>query len=106
VSPPVSCAASASVRASSGCRRLTSIPADLFAIPDRGVLAPGRPADLNVIDLEALALPLPEFRHDFPGGAGRWVQGAHGYDLTMVNGEVTVEHGRHTGALPGVTLRS
>ncbi|CAN5855275.1 amidohydrolase family protein [soil metagenome] len=89
-----------------GVARLTSIPADLFAIPDRGVLAPGRPADLNVIDLEALALPLPEFRHDFPGGAGRWVQGAHGYDLTMVNGEVTVEHGRHTGALPGVTLRS
>lgn len=86
--------------------RLTSIPAELFAIADRGVLAEGRPADLNVIDLEALALPLPEFHHDFPGGAGRWVQGAIGYDLTLVNGEVTVEAGEHTGALPGVTLRS
>jgi N-acyl-D-amino-acid deacylase len=89
-----------------GVARLTSIPAALFAIPDRGVLAEGRPADLNVIDLDALALPLPEFRHDFPGGAGRWVQGATGYDLTLVNGTATVEHGRHTGALPGVTLRS
>lgn len=89
-----------------GVARLTSIPADLFAIPDRGVLAEGRPADLNVIDLDALALPLPEFHHDFPGGAGRWVQGATGYDLTVVNGQVTVDHGIHTGALPGVTLRS
>jgi N-acyl-D-amino-acid deacylase len=89
-----------------GVARLTSIPADLFAMPDRGVLAVGRPADLNVIDLEALSLPLPTFAHDFPGGAGRWVQGASGYDLTMVNGVVTVEQGEHTGALPGVTLRS
>ncbi|QXC61572.1 amidohydrolase family protein [Aquihabitans sp. G128] len=89
-----------------GVARLTSIPAELFAIPDRGVLAEGRPADLNVIDLDHLALPLPEFHHDFPGGAGRWVQGAAGYDLTVVNGVVTVEAGEHTGALPGVTLRS
>ena len=89
-----------------GVARLTSIPAELFAMPDRGVLAVGRPADLNVIDLDALALPLPEFHHDFPGGAGRWVQGAVGYDLTMVNGVITVEGGEHTGALPGVTLRS
>ena len=89
-----------------GVARLTSIPAELFAIPDRGVLAEGRPADVNVIDLDALALPLPEFHHDFPGGAGRWVQGADGYRLTVVNGVVTVEDGAHTGALPGVTLRS
>ncbi|MEZ5178943.1 MAG: amidohydrolase family protein [Acidimicrobiales bacterium] len=89
-----------------GVARLTSIPAALFAIADRGVIAEGRPADLNVIDLDALSLPIPEFRHDFPGGAGRWVQGATGYDLTVVNGVVTVEGGQHTGALPGVTLRS
>lgn len=89
-----------------GVARLTSIPAALFAIADRGVLAVGHPADLNVIDMERLGLPLPEFAHDFPGGAGRWVQGATGYDLTVVNGTVTVEHGEHTGALPGVTLRN
>lgn len=89
-----------------GVARLTSIPADLFAIPDRGRLIEGRPADVNVIDLERLALPLPSFAHDFPGGAGRWVQGAAGYDVTVVNGVVTVEDGVHTGALPGVTLRS
>lgn len=89
-----------------GIARLTSIPAGLFAMPDRGVLAEGRPADINVIDLDALGLPLPRFEHDFPGGAGRWVQGATGYDLTVVNGVVTVEAGQHTGELPGVTLRS
>lgn len=89
-----------------GVARLTSVPAALFAIADRGTVAEGRPADLNVIDLEALALPLPEFHHDFPGGAGRWVQGAVGYDVTVVNGVITVLDGEHTGALPGVTLRS
>ncbi|MEO6628439.1 MAG: amidohydrolase family protein [Aquihabitans sp.] len=89
-----------------GIARLTSIPAQLFAIADRGVLAIGRPADVNVIDLDRLALPLPTFAHDFPGGSGRWVQGAIGYDLTVVNGIVTVEAGRHTGELPGVVLRS
>ena len=89
-----------------GIARLTSVPAALFAMADRGVVAVGRPADLNVIDLDRLGLPLPSFTHDFPGGAGRWVQGAQGYDLTMVNGVITVEQGVHTGALPGVTLRS
>ena len=89
-----------------GIARLTSIPANLFAIADRGVLAVGRPADVNIINLDQLALPLPTFAHDFPGGSGRWVQGATGYDLTVVNGVVTVEAGHHTGALPGVVLRS
>jgi N-acyl-D-aspartate/D-glutamate deacylase len=81
--------------------RLTSVPARLFGIAERGVLAEGAPADLNIIDLAALSLPIPEFAHDFPKGAGRWVQGGVGYDLTMVNGEITVEGGEHTGALPG-----
>ena len=87
-----------------GVARLTSIPADLFGLDGRGRLHEGAWADINVIDMDALALPLPRFAHDFPGGAGRWVQGATGYDLTMVNGEVTVDHDQHTGALPGVLL--
>ena len=89
-----------------GVAKLTSIPAELFGIVGRGVLAEGHFADINVIDLDGLGLPLPTFEHDFPGGAGRWVQGGTGYDLTMVNGRITVEHGEHTGALPGRTLRS
>ena len=87
-------------------RRLTSDTAQLFGIADRGVLRPGAFADVNVIDLEALTLHQPEFVHDFPGGAGRYVQGSSGYDYTLVNGEVFMDHGEHTGALPGRLLRS
>jgi len=86
-------------------RRLTSDTASVFGI-ERGVLAPGAVADLNVIDFDALALAVPEYRHDFPHGAGRFVQGARGYDLTVVAGEVFMEAGEHTGALPGRVLRS
>ncbi|HEY3834205.1 MAG TPA: amidohydrolase family protein [Acidimicrobiia bacterium] len=87
-------------------RRLTSEPAEVFGVRDRGVLTPGAFADVNVIDVDALALSLPSFDHDFPLGAGRYVQRADGYDATVVNGEVFMEKGEHTGALAGVTLRS
>jgi N-acyl-D-amino-acid deacylase len=87
-------------------RRLTSDPADLFGIAGRGRLVPGGFADVNVLDLDALALPLPEVQHDFPRGAGRYVHRASGYDATIVNGSVFMEQGEHTGALTGVTLRS
>ncbi|HEY8092137.1 MAG TPA: D-aminoacylase [Acidimicrobiales bacterium] len=87
-------------------RRLTSDTAQLFGIPDRGVLRPGAFADVNVIDLDELTLHQPEFVHDFPGGAGRYVQASSGYDYTLVNGEVFMDHGEHTGALAGRLLRS
>jgi len=87
-------------------RRLTSDTADLFGIPDRGRLAPGAYADVNVIDLDGMRLPQPEYVHDFPAGAGRYLQRARGYDWTVVNGEVFMERGAHTGALAGRTLRS
>ena len=86
--------------------RLTSQTADLFDITDRGRLVPGAFADVNVIDLDALALPLPTAARDFPLGAARYIQGATGYDATIVNGTVFMEHGEHTGALSGTTLRS
>ena len=89
-----------------GVRRLTTDTAELFGLTDRGVLRPGAFADVNVIDLDALALQLPEYVHDFPGGAGRYVQGATGYRATVVNGRVSLEDGRHTGDLAGVMLRS
>jgi N-acyl-D-amino-acid deacylase len=87
-------------------RRLTSDTADLFGVKDRGRLTPGSFADVNVIDMDALTLHQPEFVHDFPNGAGRYVQRASGYDATIVNGNVFMEHGEHTGALAGVTVRS
>jgi N-acyl-D-aspartate/D-glutamate deacylase len=87
-------------------RRLTSDTAGLFGIVDRGVLRPGAYADVNVIDLGGLTLPQPEFVHDFPGGAGRYVQRSEGYDWTIVNGEVFMDHGEHTGSLAGRLLRS
>jgi len=86
-------------------RRLTSDTASTFGI-DRGVLRAGAVADVNVIDLDALALPVPEYRHDFPHGAGRFAQGARGYDYTLVAGEVFMDHGEHTGALAGRLVRA
>lgn len=87
-------------------RRLTSDTADLFGIRDRGRLQAGGYADVNVIDLEGLRLPQPEFVRDFPNGAGRYIQKSEGYDYTIVNGEVFMDHGEHTGAFAGTTLRS
>jgi N-acyl-D-aspartate/D-glutamate deacylase len=86
-------------------RRLTSDTASAFGI-DRGVLREGAVADVNVIDLDALALPVPEYHHDFPNGAGRFAQRARGYDATIVAGEVFMENGEHTGALAGRVLRA
>lgn len=87
-------------------RRLTSDTAEVFGIADRGVLRPGAFADVNVIDLDGMRLHMPDYVHDFPGGAGRLVQKATGYDYTLVNGQVFMDHGEHTGALAGSLLRS
>lgn len=87
-------------------RRLTSDTAQLFGLEGRGVLAPGAFADVNVLDLDGMRLAMPSFVHDFPGGAGRLIQKALGYDYTLVNGQVFMETGEHTGALGGTLLRS
>ena len=88
-----------------GIRRLTSDTASFAGMSGRGVLAAGAAADVNVIDLDALALGLPAIARDFPGGAPRFVQRATGYLATVVNGVVFMEHGEHTGALAGEVLR-
>jgi N-acyl-D-aspartate/D-glutamate deacylase len=85
---------------------MTSDTADLFGVHDRGRLQAGAFADVNVVDLDALALEIPEFVHDFPAGAGRYVQRARGYRATVVNGARFVDQGQPTGAHAGRTLRS
>lgn len=88
-----------------GVRRLTGDTAAFAGLEGRGVLREGAWADINVIDLEALDLGLPELAYDFPGGARRFVQRAVGIEHSIVNGVVFMTNGEHTGALPGVVLR-
>jgi N-acyl-D-aspartate/D-glutamate deacylase len=84
---------------------MTHDTAALYGLGDRGVVSPGKKADLNVIDWDRLQLGLPELVHDLPANARRLIQRARGYDATLVAGEVTFRDGEHTGALPGRLLR-
>ncbi len=84
---------------------LTADTAAAVGLSDRGVVAPGRRADLNVIDPGRLGLAPPEMVHDLPDGGGRIRQEAGGYVATVVGGEVTRRHGEPTGALPGRLVR-
>jgi N-acyl-D-aspartate/D-glutamate deacylase len=86
-------------------RRLTSQPADLYGLADRGRVQAGLRADLNVIDVADLRLGMPRAVDDLPAGATRLLQGATGYDATIVAGQVTRRHGVDTGARPGRLLR-
>ncbi len=72
---------------------------------DRGVIAPGHVADLNLIARDELSLPPPEIVTDLPAGGQRLVQKANGYRMTIKNGVVTVDGGTLTGALPGALIR-
>jgi len=90
-----------------GVRRLTSDPADLFGIRDRGRLAPGRAADLAIFDPARVgSTNRGERRFDLPGGAKRMVMPSRGVEYTMVNGVVTWADGKLTGAAAGQVLRS
>tara|TARA_B100000686_G_scaffold329180_1_gene390061 strand:- start:12798 stop:14474 length:1677 start_codon:yes stop_codon:yes gene_type:complete len=89
-----------------GIRRMTSDTADLFGIQNRGRLNQGSFADINIIDFEGMSLEYPEIVNDFPGGAGRFIQKSTGYTKTIVNGEVFMQDGEHTGALKGKMLRN
>ena len=72
---------------------------------DRGVLAPGYLADVNIIDMGTLNLAPPTIVHDLPAGGRRLMQTSTGYRYTIKRGEITVINGVHTGALPGVVVR-
>ena len=90
---------------SEGIRRLTSGPARVLGLKDRGTLNPGMRADVNVLDPSRVAERQPELVHDFPGGAPRYIQKSLGYKTTIVNGAVTLVDGEHTGARAGKVLR-
>jgi N-acyl-D-aspartate/D-glutamate deacylase len=85
--------------------RQTQATARTVGLLDRGVLAPGYRADVNVIDFERLTARRPEMRYDLPAGGKRLVQPAEGYVATIAKGEVTYEHGEATGPLPGRLVR-
>ena len=86
-------------------RYLSRRNAEAIGLTDRGLLAPGMKADLNVINFDELRLLPPSVRFDLPGGGRRVVQFAHGFDATVVSGEVIREHDRSTGARPGRLVR-
>ena len=87
-------------------RRLTFDSASTFGLYDRGLLRPGLVADIVIFDPDTVR-PLPlEVLHDFPTGAKRIKEPAEGIHMTIVNGQVLLEDGKHTGALPGRVLRN
>ncbi|MDG2114917.1 MAG: amidohydrolase family protein [Actinomycetota bacterium] len=85
---------------------LSSAPAAVLGLSDRGTVAPGMRADLNVLDLDRMAERQPTIVSDMPKGGQRLVQGADGYDATVCNGVVISQHDQFTGDCGGRILRS
>jgi len=86
-------------------KRMTQDTAELYGLHDRGRIAPGMKADLNVIDLERVQLRPPEMAYDLPKGARRLIQRAEGYRATIVSGQVILRDGEPTEARPGGLVR-
>jgi N-acyl-D-aspartate/D-glutamate deacylase len=85
--------------------RMTGKPALMHDLHDRGFIATGKAADITIFDSETIG-PMPrEPMYEFPGGEMHVKQGAVGIDYVIVNGEILLEYGEHTRALPGQTLR-
>ena len=87
-------------------RRLTFESASAFGIFDRGLLRPGMAADITIFDPETVRSLPEQVVHDFPAGGWRISEMAEGIRSTIVNGEVLIENGKHTGALPGHVVRN
>lgn len=86
-------------------RRLTADTAHASGLFDRGVIAPGLKADINILDHDALGFGKPYVVHDLPAGGRRLLQKASGYVATIVSGQVTYRHGEPTGTLAGKLVR-
>lgn len=87
-------------------RRFTFQPARIMGLPDRGLVREGMTADLMVFDLARIGVKEDEVTRDGPAGTPRRVQGAEGMHHVIVGGQVVLNHGKHTGALPGRVLRA
>ena len=87
-----------------GVRKLTFMVASIFGLHDRGLIRPGLAADLVLFDPDTVNDCEPEIVSDLPGGEKRLVQKATGVNMTVVNGQILTENGRHSGALPGRVL--
>jgi N-acyl-D-aspartate/D-glutamate deacylase len=86
-------------------QRQCAATAALVGLHDRGTLAPGKRADVNLVDLAELGSTAPSVVHDLPGNGARLVSRGTGYVATLVRGEITFENGAHTGALAGALVR-
>ncbi len=86
-------------------KRLSADNAAALGLSDRGTLAVGQKADLNVIDHTKIRAHLPEVRYDLPAGGRRLVQTTEGYDATIVSGQIVQRNGQSTGNLPGRLVR-
>jgi N-acyl-D-aspartate/D-glutamate deacylase len=86
-------------------RRLAADNAQAIGLNDRGVLAVGRKADINILDYDRLRLRAPEVVYDLPAGGKRLVQRTEGIEATIVSGAVVYRNGEPTGALPGRLVR-
>jgi len=86
-------------------RRLTSDTASAAGLSDRGVLAPGKKADVNIIDWDKVGFSDPYVTYDLPANGKRLMQKSTGYDATIVSGKVTYRGGEATGVLPGGVVR-
>jgi N-acyl-D-aspartate/D-glutamate deacylase len=87
-----------------GVRKLTFMVASIFGLYDRGLIRPGMAADLVLFDPQTVSDCEPEMVNDLPGGEKRLVQKSVGVKMSVVNGEILTEDGRHSGALPGRVL--
>jgi len=97
--------ASGRMRVADVIRELTSVPARVAGFADRGRIAVGYKADLNVINHAAVRLHKPVITHDLPAGGRRLDQAADGYVATIVSGEIIAENGVPTDARPGKLVR-
>ncbi len=86
-------------------KALSATPAQVIGLNDRGFLKPGYKADINILDLDALALGAPTIVDDLPGGGRRLDQKAQGYRYTLSSGTIIARNGAPTGALPGRLVR-
>jgi N-acyl-D-aspartate/D-glutamate deacylase len=86
-------------------KRQTADTARAVGLHDRGRVVPGLKADLNVINMARLQVQAPVMKNDLPAGGKRLMQGADGYDATIVSGVPVYRHGQATGALPGRLVR-